>query len=58
MQGAGNLGDVRCYKSYKSREEHGGERRYESYKSIGQYNGSGHAMCSPIKNRHLLRYNA
>uniref|UniRef100_A0A804QWR2 Pro-resilin n=1 Tax=Zea mays TaxID=4577 RepID=A0A804QWR2_MAIZE len=56
--GADNLGGVRRYESYESREEHGDGRRYESYKSTVQYNGGGHATCSPIKNRHLLGYGA
>ena len=60
--GAGNLGGVRRYESYETRED--GGRRYESYQSTVQYTGGGggggggYATCSPIKNRHLLRYGA
>jgi hypothetical protein len=51
--GAGNLGGVRRYESYESRDDLGGGRRYESsYQSTVQYTGS------PTKNRHVLRYGA
>jgi hypothetical protein len=58
--GAGNLGGVRRYESYLTREERGGGRRYESYQSTVQYTGGGggYGTCSPIKNRHLVRYGA
>ncbi|CAD6333002.1 unnamed protein product [Miscanthus lutarioriparius] len=56
--GAGNLGGVRRYESYETHED--GGRRYESYQSTVQYTAGrgGYATCSPIKNRHLLRYGA